>query len=81
MKKAKFKVGDTVIRKDLPQYNGNRIIVTITAIDDDYYHCGVDEGGCRLVFHRSHEDHFEIYRPNLIKRILKFLRKKKGGNV
>ena len=81
MKKPKFRIGDVVIRKDLPQYNGNRIIVTITAIDDEYYHCGVDEGGCRLVFHRSHEDQFEIYRASLFRRILKFLRKKKGGNV
>ena len=81
MKKAKFKVGDIVKRKDLPQYNGNSIIVTITAIDDEYYYCGYDDEGYGRVFPRSAEDQFEIYRPNLIKRILKFLRKKKGGNV
>lgn len=73
MKKAKFKVGDTVIRKDLPQYNGNSIIVTITAIDDEYYYCGYDDKGYGRVFPRSHEDHFEVYRkPSLVRRILKF---------
>jgi hypothetical protein len=81
MKKAKFKVGDIVKRKDLPQYNGNSIIVTITAIDDEYYYCGHDDNGYVRLFQRSTEDQFEIYRQNLIKRILKFLRKKKGGIV
>lgn len=78
MKKPKFRIGDVVIRKELPQYEGKRIIVTITAIDDEYYYCGVDEEGYNKVFLRKTEDQFELYRkPSAFSKILKQFKKLK----
>lgn len=80
MKKPKFRIGDVVIRKDLPQYNGNSIIVTITAIDDEYYYCGHDDKGYVRLFPRSDEDQFKIYhKPSVFSKILKQLKKLKEG--
>lgn len=53
----KFKVGDTLIRKPLPQYKGlERIKVKVVAVDDEYYHF---EGGS--VSSVKHEDHWDLY--------------------
>ena len=82
MKKPKFRIGDVVIRKELPQYEGKRIIVTITAIDDEYYYCGHDDKGYVRLFSRSAEDQFELYRkPSAFSKILNLLKKLKEGKV
>ncbi len=57
---TKFKVGDTIIRKRMPQYAGlPRPILVIESIDDKYYRF---EGGS--ISDIRHQNHFELYNPS-----------------
>lgn len=70
--RPKFKVGDVVIRKKLPQYEGyGQPILTIEKVDAErgYYFCGYDKYGYGIIFDIERQDDFMLYRLNLIKRM------------